>query len=89
MSDTDFLRQLGGYGMMTAEISYWRPDHPWLIQQFIWQTCDHAPRFPVLSRFLDHWRQEVEATVHSVRIAHRGLIRTAEVRLVDGIITIH
>ena len=51
--------------------------------------CAMAPRFPVLHRFLDHWRVNIEAAIHSVRIAHEHLIRPAEWRAVDGIITIN
>lgn len=88
-SQGDLGRRLAGAGLLTAEISYWMPDHPSLLQLFVWQTLDEAPRFPALSRFLDHWRREVEATLHSIRIAHSGLVRPAEVRLVDGLIRLN
>ena len=35
MVSRDFIRQLQGYGLTTAEISYYMPDHPALIQLFI------------------------------------------------------
>ncbi len=87
--DADFRKQMAGYGLLTAEISYWMPDHPSILQQFIWQTHDRAPGFPELSRFLDYWRREVEATLHSIRVAHDGLIRPAEWRAVNGVLTVH
>ena len=68
MSDRDFLLQVQGYGLMTAEISYYMPDHPALIQLFVYQQYDVAPRFPVLHKFLDHWRSDIEAVLHSVRV---------------------
>jgi uncharacterized protein Usg len=40
----------------------------------------------VLFDFLDHWRREIEAALHSVRIAHGRLIGPTEWRAVDGII---
>ena len=89
MSDRDFLVQLQGYGLLTAEVSYYMPDHPALIQLFVWQDYDVAPQFPVLHRFLDHWRREIEATLHSIRIAHNHLIGPAEWRAVDGVISIN
>ena len=89
MSSRDFLVQLQGYGLTTAEISYYMPDHPSLIQLFIWQEYDVAPAFPVLAKFLDHWRLEIEAAVHSVRVAHQHLIRPAEWRAVGGVISIN
>ena len=87
--DRDFLRQVQGYGLMTADISYYMPDYPDLIQLFVWQQYDVAPQFPELHRFLDHWRREVEAALHSIRIAHQHLIGPTEWRAVDGIITVN
>jgi uncharacterized protein Usg len=89
MVDDGFRRQIAGYGLLTAEITYYRPDHPSLLQQFTWQNWDLAPAFPELARFLDHWRREIEATLHSIRVAHQGLVRPAEWCAVDGILTIH
>ncbi|PNU02742.1 usg protein [Novosphingobium guangzhouense] len=86
MSDRDFIAQLEGYSLTTAEIHYYRPDAPSLLQLFIWQEYDLAPDFPMLFDFLDHWRREIEAALHSVRIAHGRLIGPTEWRAVDGII---
>ena len=82
--DEDFRACLTGAGLLTTEVLYYLPDHPSILQSFVWQTMDRAPRFPRLTQFLDHWRREIEASIHSVRIAHSGLIQPAEIRLVDG-----
>src|SRR4051812_18618665 len=37
MVSKDFLKQLEGYGLTTADIHYHMPDHPKLLQQFVWQ----------------------------------------------------
>lgn len=66
--------QLKGYRLATAEIIYHLPDHPGLLQSFIWQHYDVAPRYPVLTRFLDFWRREIEAVVHSVYVGRKALI---------------
>jgi len=84
--DRDFLAQLAGYGLTTAEIYYYRPDHPSLLQMFAWQEYDAAPDFPVLFAFLDYWKREIEAEINSVRIAHEKLIRPASWRAADGVI---
>jgi uncharacterized protein Usg len=89
MSDSAFLKQLSGYGLTTAEIHYRLPDRPSLLQLYIWQDYDVAPDFPTLSGFLEFWMREIEGPLHSVRVAHSGLIRPAEFRPVDGIITVH
>jgi len=49
---------------------------------------DLAPDFPVLFEFLDHWHREIDAALHSVRIAHDQLIRPSEWRAVNGVISI-
>jgi len=46
MASPDFVRQLEGYGLTTAHILYRMPDHPSLLQSYIWQEYDLAPRFP-------------------------------------------
>ena len=89
MSSQDFQRQLDGYGLATVQIHYFMPDHPSLLQMFVMQQYDLAPRFPELAKFLDYWRREIEAVLHSVQVAHKHLIGPAEWRAVDGIITIN
>jgi uncharacterized protein Usg len=81
--------QLHDYRLTTAEILYYMPDHPDLLQSFIWQEYDLAPRFPGLHKFLDFWAHEIHGKLHSVRLASQGLISNAELRIVDGEFTIH
>jgi uncharacterized protein Usg len=89
MVSKDFVRQIEGYGLTTATILYGLPDHPKLLQTFVWQNYDLAPRFPVLRKFLDFWRAELEGPLHSVTVAHSRLIRPAELRTVNGEILLH
>jgi len=81
--DKDFVSQMAGLRLTTAEVLYYMPDHPRLLQSFLWQTQDKAPKYPRLLQFLDFWRCEIDAVIHTVRIAHRGLISPAEWRRVD------
>jgi uncharacterized protein Usg len=37
---------LEGFSLTTAEILYRLPDHPRLLQSYIWQDYDLAPSFP-------------------------------------------
>lgn len=82
--DRDFQARLQGGGLLTTEILYYMPDHRSLIQSFTWQTVDTAPVFPRLHAFLDHWRREVHAAIHSIRVAHADWVGPAELRVVDG-----
>lgn len=89
MVSKDFINQLEGYGLTTATILYRIPDHRSVLQSYIWQQYDLAPRFPVLSQFLDFWRRELEGPLHSVTVAHSRLVRPAEIRTVNGVLTLH
>jgi uncharacterized protein Usg len=60
--------QLRDYRLTTAEIIYHLPDHPDLLQSFIWQKLDLAPDFPELRRFLEFWSRNLEGKLHSVRV---------------------
>jgi uncharacterized protein Usg len=78
-----------GYSLTTAEILYRIPDHPELLQTFIWQELDQAPRFPVLNKFLRFWQDNLEGKLHSVRVAARGLFSSAELKLTGSEFTLH
>ena len=69
-----------GYGLATANILYRLPEHPTLLQSFVWQFYDVAPDYPRLIKFLDFWVAEIEGAIHSVEVAHRQLVTAAEVR---------
>lgn len=70
----DFEKQLRDYRLTTAEILYHMPDHPKLLQTYIWQELDLAPYFPELKRFLDFWTSCLDGKLHSVRMESCGLI---------------
>ncbi len=66
--------QLEGYRLTTAEILYHMPDHPAVLQSFVWQELDIAPAYPALTKFLDFWRNSIEGRIHSVRVAGASLL---------------
>lgn len=83
MQHGDLERQLNGWSLTTAEIMYHMPDHRNLLQSFVWQDYDLAPRFPRLIKFLDFWSHNLDGPLASVRVATRSLIGAAELQLVD------
>ena len=89
MVSEGFRKQLAGYGLTTANILYRRPDHPWLLQSYVWQSYDLCPNFPELKRFLAFWQQSLEGMLHSVTVAHSKLVKPAEIRAVDGVFRLH
>ncbi len=89
MASTDFKRQLSGYGLTTAQILYRRPDHPWLLQTYVWQDYDLCPNFPELQGFLKFWQRSLEGALHSVTVAHTRLIKPAELKAIGGEFKLH
>ena len=85
----DFRKLALGYGLTTAEILYRLPDHPSLLQTYVWQNYDLFPRFPALQDFLQFWQEKLEGPLYSVRVAHSKLIKPAELRAVDGVFRLH
>jgi uncharacterized protein Usg len=68
-------KQLSGHHLTTAEILYALPDHPLLLQTYIWQDYDLAPRFPVLQKFLNFWQRDIEGRLHRVTVSVREALK--------------
>ncbi|MEQ8227309.1 MAG: Usg family protein [Rhodospirillales bacterium] len=81
--------ELKGYRLTTAEILYHLPDYPTVLQSFVLQKYDLAPRFPVIQGFLDYWEREIEARIHSVRLANVDLVGAGDLHYADGRFTLH
>ncbi|MBV9993612.1 MAG: protein usg [Caulobacteraceae bacterium] len=90
MSQTDFSRQLlRGERLTTTEVIYYMPDHPDLLQRFLWQTLDIPPEFPRVHKFLLFWRQEIQAVIHSVTCSAAGLVSPARLEVSREIASLH
>lgn len=76
-------KQLKNYRLTTAEILYHLPDHPGILQTFVWQQLDIAPHFPVLRKFLQFWQANLDGPLHSVRVAAADAMGTPRFRTVD------
>jgi len=87
--DRSFVAQLKDYRITTAEILYWMPDHKHVLQSFLWQNLDLAPRFPALAKFLDFWERNLDGKLHKVTVANAQLIKPAEFRIASGLYTLH
>lgn len=79
MGENELTLRLQGWRLATAEVLYYIPDHPALLQTFIWQTLDLAPQYPRIHKFLDFWRREIDAVIHSVRLASGETLAPARV----------
>jgi len=88
-ADPALKLQLEGFSLTTAEILYHLPDHPSLLQSYLWQDYDLAPRFPKLQGFLDFWSRNLDGRLNRVRVAHKALITPREYRLLAGDLRLH
>jgi len=80
---SDFVLELQGYKLTTAQIYYRMPDHPSVLQEFIWQHYDLAPKFPKLFGFLNFWEQKIDGGLHSVYVARKELIKPNDSKFYD------
>jgi uncharacterized protein Usg len=81
--------QLLDYRLTTAEILYHLPDHPNLLQSYLWQEYDMAPHFPMLHKFLDFWSLNLDGKLHSVKVAGQQLIQAPELRSAAAYLKLH
>jgi uncharacterized protein Usg len=88
-SDRDFRAQLAGYSLTTAEILYRLPDHPSLLQSYVWQEYDIHPGFPRLQDFLHFWTRNLDGKLFRVTVAHRKLIAPTELRVLAADYKVH
>ncbi len=79
----NLVLQLHDYRLTTAEIFYHMPDYPKLLQAYVWQEYDIAPKFPKLHHFLDFWTREIDGKLHSVFVANRKIITAGEIGMRD------
>jgi uncharacterized protein Usg len=86
---SDLEKQLAGYRLITAEILYHLPDYQDLLQAFVWQDYDLAPRYPVLNRFLGFWETHIEGRLHSVTVAQTQLIQPARLQVAKAQLYLH
>lgn len=52
--------------LVTLEIVYFMPDYQHVLQEFIWRFEDHVPEIPRVHKFLNFWKDNIEAVIHEV-----------------------
>ena len=87
--DTQFEKQLSDYRLTTAEITYHMPDYPEMLQLYVWQEYDIAPKYPELKGFLDFWSTNLDGKLHSILLASKTLITPADLEHWDDEFTVH
>ena len=80
--------QMKDYRLTTADILYHLPDHPDLLQRYVWQEYDLAPHFPELQKFLNFWEENLDGRLHSVSVAKLPIITSPDTRYCDAYLTL-
>lgn len=83
------LSLLEDFRLTTVEIIYHLPDHPDILQSFIWQDYDLPPHFPKLVHFLEFWSQNLEGPLHSVHVANAAHLSIPHMGMVDLLEVLH
>lgn len=94
MNTRDLVRQLTGWRQTTAEILYRMPDHPMLVQTFLWQDFDRwhdDPQltFPRLRQFCDWWNANLDGPIIQVRVGAALVITAGDLRHVNADMRLH
>ena len=89
MAQSGLVLQLNHFRLTTAHILYHMPDHPGLLQSYIWQDYDLAPKFPSLRKFLDFWTRHLDGKLHSVEVASSELLQAPQWRNAQELLTVH
>lgn len=84
MDDPKLELILKGWSLTTAEIMYRLPDHRSILQLYLWQEYDLAPKFPRLGKFLDFWSHNLDGPLEEVRIVHSPIIGPTKMRHVGS-----
>tara|TARA_Y100000590_G_scaffold470314_1_gene663618 strand:+ start:66646 stop:66909 length:264 start_codon:yes stop_codon:yes gene_type:complete len=79
----EITQQLSDYRLTTARIIYHLPDFHDILQEYIWQDYDLAPRYPNLKNFLTFWTNEIEGKLHSVYVARKQIITAGDYRFAE------
>ena len=62
--------------IVIVEVNYFRPDYRSLLQQFIWQTDDIIPEIPRVHKFLNYWKDNIDAVIQEVLVCTHGTNHT-------------
>ena len=69
--------------LVSLRVFYYMPDYRDIIQEFMWQTEDYKPRYPRVNKFLNHWKENIDAVIAEVEMAE--IQKKPKYRSVDDI----
>jgi uncharacterized protein Usg len=74
--------------LVTVDIFYYRPDYQNIIQEFLWQTEDQIPEYYRVHKFLNHWKNNIDAVIKEIFIATANTNRSSY-RSIDEFFNLH
>lgn len=86
---SDFEDAWDGYRLVTAEILYHLPDHPLILQTYIWQEFDKPNTYPNLQDFLQFWLKEIDGKLHEVKVCVGGPLMPSSVSAPTTVFAMH
>jgi len=54
--------------LVSLRVFYYMPDYRDLIQEFMWQTMDIKPKYPRVNKFLNYWKENIEAVIADIEM---------------------
>jgi uncharacterized protein Usg len=62
--------------LILVGVLYYMPEYENLLQTFYWQTEDFVPDIPRVHKFLDYWKDNIEATIKEI-VVSEAVTRTS------------
>ena len=69
-----------GFVIVTVNVNYYNPDFTSIVQEFIWQTYDKNPKYPRVHKFLDYWKEHIDAVIQEVYLMDHSPIDRKPIR---------
>jgi len=55
--------------IVLVNVTYYRPDFRSILQEFLWQTEDFVPEIPRVHKYLNHWKNNIDAVIKEVHVS--------------------
>jgi uncharacterized protein Usg len=55
--------------VISLRVFYYMPDYRNLIQELMWQTEDVKPKYPRVNKYLNFWRENIDAVIADIEMA--------------------
>ena len=55
--------------LVTVNVTYYRPDYRNILNEFLWQVDDVVPELYRVHKFLNFWKDNIEAVIQKVEVA--------------------